>query len=120
MLTTTPNKDEIYAGIAEEIRSLPEVDEAVVDKMTPESELNAHLGLSSLNMAQLVVALEMRFSVDPFSSLVPITEVRTVGDLTRAYERALSDEKTDDENNAGSANEALLTAQQRAAGRRRR
>lgn len=120
MLTNTLSKDDIYLAIAEEIRSLPEVDGAVVQGMTPNSELNAQLGLSSLDMAELVVALEMRFSVDPFSSLVPITDVRTVGDLIGAYEKALLGEKNGTEIDPEPVNEALLAAQQRAAARRRR
>ena len=120
MLTSTPNKDELFAAIAEEIGSLPDVEDGQLEGMTPDSELNAHLGLSSLQMAELVVALEMRFSIDPFSSLVPITEVRTVGDLVAAYERAL---RTGDDAKDGEAepvNETLVAAQRRAMARRRR
>ena len=120
MLKTIPDKDEIHAAIAAEIRSLPGVEEAALKEITPASELNAHLGLSSLQMAELVVALEMRFSVDPFSSLVPITDIRTLGDLTAAYERALQGEKAGIGRDATPVNESLLAAQQRARTRRRR
>lgn len=47
--------------------------------------LNSDLGMSSLQLAELVAALEDRFGWDPFREHVPITEVRTVGDLCAAY-----------------------------------
>jgi acyl carrier protein len=55
-----------------------------------EDRLNGTLGLSSLDLAELVVALEDTFGADPFAKLVPITDMRTVDDLVRAYEVALS------------------------------
>jgi acyl carrier protein len=42
-------------------------------------------GLTSLDLAALIARLEQRWKVDPFLEAVPITEVRTVGDLCRAY-----------------------------------
>jgi len=47
--------------------------------------LNADLGMSSLQLAELVATLEDRCGWDPFREHVPITEVRTVGDLITAY-----------------------------------
>jgi acyl carrier protein len=49
--------------------------------------LDATLGLRSLDLAQLVFELEMTFGSDPFEKLVPVTSVRTVGDLIGAYRR---------------------------------
>jgi acyl carrier protein len=46
------------------------------------------LGLTSLDLARLVAVLEMELDTDPFSDEVPITGVRTVGDLLDAYEPA--------------------------------
>jgi hypothetical protein len=52
--------------------------------------LTHDLGLRSLDLAQLVATLEMMLGADPFVRLVPITAVRTVGDLFDAYALALS------------------------------
>jgi hypothetical protein len=42
-------------------------------------------GLTSLDLAALIARLEQRWKVDPFLEAVPITEVRTIADLCRAY-----------------------------------
>lgn len=55
--------------------------------------LGADLGLDSLDLAQTIVVLERRLSVDPFRS-APAEggrpTIRTVADLVSLYERALS------------------------------
>ena len=48
--------------------------------------LIADLGLSSLDLAELVALLEMKTGKDPFSNDVSISTVKTVGDLCRAYD----------------------------------
>jgi acyl carrier protein len=53
------------------------------------------LGLTSLDLAQLVACLEARLHGDPFAELVAITSVRTIGDLCRAYERFAAGETSD-------------------------
>ncbi len=53
-----------------------------------EDKLNATLGLKSMNLAQIVLDLEDQFQVDPFAA-IPITSIRTVGDLVAAYQRTL-------------------------------
>ena len=63
-----------------------------VKKIANESRLTVELGLRSLEIARVVALLEMELGVDPFASLVAITDVRTVGDLCSAYRRALSAE----------------------------
>jgi acyl carrier protein len=47
--------------------------------------LNATLGLTSLDLAFIVAELEVELGADPFARLVPITSVRSVDDLVRAY-----------------------------------
>ncbi len=65
----------------------PAVDAAAVVKA---ARLGDDLGLSSLDLAELVTVLEVELEADPFRELVPITSVRTVGDLVTAYVRFLS------------------------------
>jgi acyl carrier protein len=55
--------------------------------------LNAGIGLSSMDLAMLVAELEATTGLDPFARLVPITEVRRVGDLIEAYRRAAAGEE---------------------------
>lgn len=52
-----------------------------------EEALVDDLGLRSLDLAQLVAVLELRLGVEPFVEHEAITDVRTVGDLARAFER---------------------------------
>ncbi|MEV0256064.1 hypothetical protein AB0H82_17605 [Streptomyces sp. NPDC050732] len=47
-----------------------------------------HLGLRSLHLARITAMLEVELDLDPFSELVPITSIRTVDDLYRAYDIA--------------------------------
>jgi len=51
------------------------------------------LGFSSLDLARIVAILEIKLEVDPFASLVPITSVRTVGDLHEAYAKCFETHK---------------------------
>jgi acyl carrier protein len=46
-------------------------------------------GLTSLDLAALVARLEHRWHLDPFLESRSITEMRTVGDLCRAYQECL-------------------------------
>lgn len=71
------------------------------------------LGLASLDVVQLAVILAARLGVDPFQRSASITDVRTVGDLCRAYERALAGEVSEPLHTAD------LLAHQRAAEARR-
>jgi acyl carrier protein len=50
-----------------------------------ENDLLVATGLTSLDLAALIARLEQRWKVDPFLEAVPITEIRTVADLCRAY-----------------------------------
>ena len=52
------------------------------------ARLTETLGLRSLDLAQIVLTLEDDLNIDPFQR-IPITAIRTVGDLTDAYLVAL-------------------------------
>ena len=51
-----------------------------------DDDLLVDTGLASLDLAALVARLERTWRVDPFLEAVAITEIRTVGDLCRAYQ----------------------------------
>jgi len=57
--------------------------------ITPDSLLIDDLHLDSMEIAQLIAALEFELEVDPFSTKVAITSIRRVGDLYDAYEKCL-------------------------------
>ena len=48
------------------------------------AKLTDTLGLKSMDLAQIVLTLEDELGTDPFRE-IPITSIRTVGDLVRAY-----------------------------------
>ncbi len=85
MLTGRPTEAEIEATI---YRTIVEVLERAGKPALPfdaEDDLIA-TGLASLDLAALVAKLERRWKIDPFLEAKAITEVRTVGDLCRAYQ----------------------------------
>jgi len=53
-----------------------------------EAKLSDTLGLKSMDLAQIVLTLEDELETDPFQT-IPITSIRTVGDLVAAYAAAL-------------------------------
>ncbi|MEV2215093.1 phosphopantetheine-binding protein [Streptomyces sp. NPDC050997] len=57
-----------------------------VEQLDEDQLLVDQLGLESLHLARLVAVLELELDTDPFSADVPITSVRTVGDLLQAYD----------------------------------
>ncbi|WP_158623297.1 hypothetical protein [Corallococcus sp. CA053C] len=117
MLSQGPNAQELQKLVVEHIASILEekaAEEGKVPQVARENRLGPDLGLSSLDLAQLVASLEIRLKADPFQELVPITSVRTVADLCAAYERFFSGEKA-----AEGPSDALLESKRRAEARRR-
>ena len=57
-----------------------------VEHLDEEQLLVDQLGLTSLHLARLLAVLELELDTDPFSDEVPITSMRTVGDLLDAYD----------------------------------
>jgi acyl carrier protein len=106
----TGNRDNIRQGVLEELAGLLE-DRGRSMTVREDMTLNGEVGLSSLELAELVSLLEQRFGLDPFRRSVAITSIRTVGDLCRAYETSESEPEQDPQ---------LLEAVRRAEARRRR
>ena len=69
-----------------------------ITEVNSEHKLNADLGLTSLDLAQLVAILEMKLDADPFAKLVSITSIRTVGDLWDAYEKYFNQSEAEEAN----------------------
>jgi acyl carrier protein len=85
MLTRHTKEAEISTAIREEIRQLLEDNGLPERELGPNDRLNIDLGLTSLDLAGLVAALEMRLKADPFQVMFAVTTVRTVADLEWAY-----------------------------------
>ena len=89
-MLTTNDPTQIEAAVHDSIRAiLAERGEAECH-FDATTHLNGQLGLSSLDLAVLVVDLEATLGLDPFAILVPVTSVRSVGDVVNAYRLAAS------------------------------
>jgi acyl carrier protein len=73
------------------------------------------LGLDSLDLHELVESLETQLGRNPFEDAYSINDVRTVGDLYRAYNAAFRDDGLA----SSDSDEMMLAARRRAAARRR-
>lgn len=73
----------------------------VIEKVAREKKLDpggvhagqglvSDIGFKSIDLARIVAILEIRLNADPFSKLVPITSIQTVGDLVKAYQLCFS------------------------------
>jgi acyl carrier protein len=90
MLNLHPKFPEISKAVRDQVALLLDEKELPARDFGPDDRLNTDLGLTSLDLASLVAALEMKLQADPFQELVPITSVRTIGDLEAAYVRFFS------------------------------
>jgi acyl carrier protein len=90
MLRQPPKFSEISEAVRNQIGLLLDEKGVPVRNLEPDDRLNADLGLTSLDLATLVAALEMKLKADPFQELIPITSVRTIGDLEAAYVKFFS------------------------------
>jgi acyl carrier protein len=93
-MLTAPTLEQIESIVHGGIRSVlaERVGEEVV-RLSGSEKLNATLGLSSLELATVVVRLEAELGVDPFAKLVSITSVRSVEDLVHAYQQSFFPER---------------------------
>ncbi len=83
-MTGNPNAAEIRQTIHRAIVEIVERGGGVAPAFDDDALL-VDTGLASLDLAALVARLERVWRVDPFLEAVAITEIRTVGDLCRAY-----------------------------------
>ena len=77
-------RDRVTAAIEGTITAVMEARGLNQGGIEPSARLSETLGLRSMDLAQIVLTLEDDLNCDPFQS-IPITSIRTVGDLTRAY-----------------------------------
>jgi acyl carrier protein len=84
VLTGKPNGAEIRQTVHRVITEVVERNGRPVPAFD-DDDLLVDTGLASLDLAALIARLERVWRVDPFLEAVAITEIRTVGDLWRAY-----------------------------------
>jgi hypothetical protein len=84
VLTGKPTAVQIEAIVHKTIAELLERRGRQAVAINDDSLLVA-IGLISLDLAALIATLQTRLKADPFFSAKSITDVRTVGDLCRAY-----------------------------------
>jgi acyl carrier protein len=89
-MLTTSGAAEIESIVHGRIRAILEDRGDGATQISGEDKLSATLGLTSLDLAQLVAELEAALGVDPFAKLVSITAVRSVDDLVAAYRLAFA------------------------------
>jgi acyl carrier protein len=87
-MLTRPTRDAIEVLIHDKIRALLSRRAPRSRAISGTANLNAELGLTSLDLAFLVAELEAELGVDPFAQRASITSVRTVNDLVNAYHDA--------------------------------
>jgi acyl carrier protein len=98
----------VRAEIARRLKATPD-DLALRDDQTFEA-----LGLGSLDLMELVDSLESALQVDPFAGQFSLNDVRTVGDLCRAYDTTLDGQAPPND-----PADPLLASRARAEARRR-
>ena len=81
--------DTIEDAVFDELRRLADVRGLSLPTLSRAQRLVDELGLRSLDLAHLVASLARRLHIDPFLKHVPITQVRTIGDLCDAYSTAI-------------------------------
>jgi len=64
-----------------------------LEKVLKTQKLVGDIGFKSIDLARIIAILEIKLDVDPFSKLVPITSIQTVGDLCNAYQLCFSEDK---------------------------
>lgn len=117
MLATGNSAERIAAAVHAAIAAVMVQRTLDPGRIAPEARLSDTLGLKSMDLARIVLTLEDDLAADPFQT-IPITSVRTVGDLVAAYLAALG---LSGETAPGAQDMAAEMAQARArrAGRRR-
>ena len=113
MLNQHPKFAEISKAVRDQVVRLLDEKDLPARDLRSDDRLTVDLGLTSLDLATLVAALEIELKADPFQELVPITSVRTISDLEAAYVRFFS--RAED----SGQDEDLAAVRRRAENRRR-
>ena len=88
MLAKNSVSDQVAKTVFDTITTLLEEQGLENNGFDESAKLVDTLGLKSMDIAQIVLELEDELEADPFQE-IPITSVRTVGDLINAYQISL-------------------------------
>lgn len=81
---------EINAKIKEILKMVAEDQDIVIGQIEDHHAIVDDLGFSSLDVAVLAAHFEEAFKVDPFTmGVASVTSIRTVKEVSKAYEKAL-------------------------------
>lgn len=84
MLKTLGSEDKVAEVVRGAVSAVMRERGLDTSRIAADAKLSDTLGLKSMDLAQIVLTLEDELGADPFRE-IPITSIRTVGDLTRAY-----------------------------------
>jgi acyl carrier protein len=106
----------VQQAVHQEIhRLLSERDTSVLN-IAEECHLQADLGFTSVELVNLISALDANLRVDLFAQNISIADLGTVGDLSQAYQKSLFGLHISSAN----TDEMLLASRRRAQARRNR
>lgn len=91
MLNAHIDREQVFSTIITEIVDIRRNKQLNAAAIAEDTRL-ADLGISSLDLAELISNLESIFNVDPFADMVPITSIVDVGSLCDAYITCLGGE----------------------------
>lgn len=84
------NSSEVKEKIKEIIRQVADEQDIKIESIKDQDAIVDDLGFSSLDVATLAASFEETFGVDPFSTgIASITDVRTVEEVSKVYEKAI-------------------------------
>jgi acyl carrier protein len=109
----SPTSQPVEQVIHTEILRMLHAQEKHRPTLSPADNLQDDLGLTSSEVVQLIATLTVKLQADPFEQAMPMTAMRTVGDLCQAYQHILTAHSHDSD-----ASAALLASQRRAQVRR--
>ncbi|MBF0118387.1 MAG: hypothetical protein HQK79_06085 [Desulfobacterales bacterium] len=77
--------EDVTQIVYETIRKVADEKDIKLNGIQNSYNLIRDVGFKSIDLARLIAVLELKLKVDPFSKLIPITSIQTVGDLCNAY-----------------------------------
>lgn len=105
---------EVEQAVHGEIHRLLSGRDRTVPEISAELRLETDLGFTSLELVKLIAALDSNLHVDLLAQNILVADLRTVGDISQAYQKSLSGARSP----STSVDELLLSSRRRAQARR--
>ena len=77
--------EQIEKTISELVLRIVKQKKTDIEKLNPEDLLIDDLQFASLDLAQLVATMEIKFGLDPFAQGARMSEIKTLKDLCNVY-----------------------------------